>query len=284
MSCLTFAISFDKWHHVLSEVCRVLTVGGRLELIDDHFFFAYGKPSLSVSPSPSECSPPQLDIPIPSPRMSAVEPPPSIRATVVDGPRTPGGNDDSESELYESDNAGPFRRHRSDTHLSTQSPVPSSVGTASMIQSLYPDSWTESIASSRELESLFEHMLNVRYGIHLCPSEFLVEVTQQIFGHAREMETMHLTLAPPYESDLDASSRPDSLKNDLDPLLDSPGLILWPSTFLPMPQREVEAHALKHNKVLLSTKLALVEYALDISNEEDADDEGVKEALWEYEK
>jgi len=131
------------------------------------------------------------------------------------------------------------------------------------------------------------------------------------------VETMHLTLAtpdystdeqepPPEKSSMDknrssGSNAPDffdskmagsssassgsssSGQEDLNPLLHSPGLILWPSTFIPMPPAEVEAHSLKHNRVLLSCKAALSEYAAEISDENEVDDEGMMEAMWDYE-
>ncbi|KAJ7579696.1 hypothetical protein C8J56DRAFT_963357 [Mycena floridula] len=282
MSCLTFAISFDKWDSILKEVCRILTVGGRLELIDDHLFFAYGKPSLSDDG-------PKLDVSIPSPRIS------SLHGSTQDR----GKNPEHRYALYEDemiDNSLSQSTSYNRSSLFYQ-PDLSTPSTASMIMSAYAEPWAESAQSAKELESLFEHMLNMRYGIHLCPSEFVLDMMQRIFGHAREVETMHLTLASPDcaldELDPSAKSsvsrRPDtspraSLSEDaMNPLLQSPGLILWPSTFIAMPHAEVEAHSLKHNRVLLSCKSALIEYAGEITDDENFDEEGVMEALWDYE-
>lgn len=346
MSCLTYSISFDKWESVLKEVYRVLTVGGRLELIDDHIFFAYGKPPLSPSSSGGTASPPVLDIPIPSPRMSTF--------SSASGRFYRGKEDEAERAdlyaLYEEDaetetlsgvprasspgvqSMDTYNR-RGSSSFPPFAPIPSPMSptAASMIMSTYTDPWTESAAAARDLESLFEHMLNMKYGIHLCPSEFVLDMILRIFGHSREVETMHLTLAPPDQvgsngspderenlsssseegaavatrstsksppgratdrsvsaARVDQSSRSSSVSTSsyeaANPLLNSPGLVLWPSTFIPLPKNEVEAHALKHNRVLLSCKGALAEYAKEINEDEDWEDEGVMEALWDYEK
>jgi hypothetical protein len=45
-----------------------------------------------------------------------------------------------------------------------------------------------------------------------------------------------------------------------------PGLILWPSTFIPMPPPELEAHVSKHLRALLSCKSALIDYAGEVAD------------------
>ncbi|KAJ4477928.1 hypothetical protein C8R41DRAFT_922931 [Lentinula lateritia] len=47
---LSLAIPTERWNFVLSEIHRVLQVGGRLELIDDAFCFPYGKETVTPSP------------------------------------------------------------------------------------------------------------------------------------------------------------------------------------------------------------------------------------------
>jgi hypothetical protein len=43
-------------------------------------------------------------------------------------------------------------------------------------------------------------------------------------------------------------------------LIQSPGLLLWPSTFIPIPPAELEIHATKHACILLATEDLLVEH------------------------
>lgn len=165
--------------------------------------------------------------------------------------------------------------------------------------------------ASRELEMLFEQTMTLSFGIHLCPSEFMLDMLSQIFGHSREVTTIHLTIAPP-ESQLIAGTdaSPVDLKagastarsntnvsgspvlsagastadscDVYDLLKASPGLVMWPSTLIPLSHSELQAHALKHPRTLLSCKAALYEHAMESSDIETEDDM-FREAVWDYE-
>ena len=50
MANLVLCIPYDKWEFVLGQVLRVLTPGGRLELIDDQIYFPYGDAPKDLSP------------------------------------------------------------------------------------------------------------------------------------------------------------------------------------------------------------------------------------------
>ncbi|KAJ3987464.1 hypothetical protein F5890DRAFT_1551382 [Lentinula detonsa] len=306
MANLTYAISYDKWDHVLGEVCRVLTIGGRLELIDDHIFFPYGKPV----PSPST----------------------PISTTAIQRGNRPLSQEQDDFELYDmykvgADDDGDAsdtatlngNRNRAGPSSSSNARLPprpatttAATSTSVSVPNVEFQYWAEQRDSSQELESLFEHMMNFRFGIHLCPSEFIQEMLSQIFGHSREVRTMHLTIAHPDARPVPYTDTfPDDLKgqtwatqqpstrastsrasggphtgseghNERNPFELSPGLVLWPSTLLPMSHIELQAHALKHSRTLLSSKSALSEYAsetLDIDTEDDT----FLEAMWEYE-
>lgn len=224
ISCLTYAIPYENWEGVLRECGRVLSVGGRLEVVDDHVFFPYASPSTSLD---------DLD-----------------------------GDGDDTATLHSLDQRTQMRGKRTTAHM---------------------------------LESLFEEMHNLKYGIHLCPSQFLVEMMEGIFGHAREGAVWHLVLAPPRSvQDSKSSTTSDTethSSTDAGGMLrTSPGLVLWPSTFIPLPQKEVEAAALRHPRYLLGVGKALVEYAGSESDDGEGGVTGgeereraVREALWEYE-
>ncbi len=242
MAGLTYAISFERWEFVLKEACRVLTVGGRLEMIDDHIFFPYGRAPQAPHPY---------------------------------------GTIPEEGEDDPSDSATLSAGRRSTRH----GPTPSASTTVVPVD-LEADQWIDQAGAARELESLFEHMHNMKFGIHLCPTQFIVDMMEQVLGHANEIRTMHLTLAPPNPG-FEATGKEGHSASPTDegthPLLNAPGLILWPSTFIPMTGPEIELHALKHPRVLLSLKTSLVEYALEIADEDQVDEAAVKESLWEYE-
>ncbi|KAJ7691954.1 hypothetical protein B0H17DRAFT_1200801 [Mycena rosella] len=303
MSSLALCIPHEQWEFVLQQVWRVLAVGGRLELIDDHVFFPYGKPPLLTPsgppPSQSFANAPHLDMMIPSSDFSRMS-----LADVVN----PVLRDDTDSEIYNLYGVEEEGEEDDDPHSDADTigsgrrrgtPTPYSGGRSSSSLSGGPpdaEAWHEQAASARELEALFEHMMNVKFGIHLRPSEFVVEMLGRIFGRAQEVAAMHLTLAPPEPAVAEATQHPASLNGrsrgrvepaaglESDTLGHCPGLILWPSTFIPMPLPELETHASKHLRMLLSCRSALVEYASEIADrgEGEAQSEAAMEALWEY--
>ncbi|KAJ4491893.1 hypothetical protein C8J55DRAFT_556181 [Lentinula edodes] len=300
MANLTYAISYDKWEYVLGEVCRVLSIGGRLELIDDHIFFPYGKP-LS---SPSTLPPINSDAHRRN-RLSSQE---------RHGADLYGVGADDEGDASDTATLNGNRFAPSSPRNARSSPLgvttPATTSAFVSVPNVEFQYWAEQVDASQELEALFEQMMNFRFGIHLCPSEFIQEMLSQIFGHSREVRTMHLTTALhdvrpvtptntfPADSKEESSTAqrtrassshaPDNPDvepvdhNEPNPLGLSPGLVLWPSTPLPMSHTELQAHALKHSRILLSSKAALSDHAsetLDIDTEDDT----FMEAMWEYE-
>lgn len=331
MSNLALCISYEKWEFVLQEVRRVLMVGGRLEIIDDHIFFPYGKAPLPISPQ-SVMQAPTLNISIPSSAFSTFDLSEADQRA-LENMRAEGEcgemynlygvpEEDDNDDASDVATLGSVRRPRSDSRATLQPQGPSPPPDIPWSTSAETDAWNEQASAARELESLLEHMLNMKFGIHLRPSEFIVDLLTQVFGQARQLSTMHLTLAPlnpNHEVDIDEEDRgAESWATNADPvypqspagstaraagtfqhpsspglsrdeathsLAGCPGLMLWPSTFIPMPLAELESHASKHMKMLLSCKTALAEYAAEVADEDDDDqEEAVKEALWEYEK
>ncbi|KAF7966001.1 hypothetical protein HWV62_40505 [Athelia sp. TMB] len=66
----------------------------------------------------------------------------------------------------------------------------------------------------------------------------------------------------------------------------SPGLILWPATFIPMEASELEMHACKHMHALLGCKAALLDYIETIKDEQDQpymSREEFDDLIWDYE-
>jgi Methyltransferase domain len=137
---------------------------------------------------------------------------------------------------------------------------------------LSPEAWERSLSIS-DLDALFERMLLDAFDIYKDPSDIILPLMSKIFGQAQEVETMNLVLAPP-----DSSGR--------FPQHHCPGLILWPSTFIPMDHTEVEIHASKHLRTLLSCKNFLAQHAIKIAELEGerVDEEFVSQALWKYER
>ncbi|KAJ7902560.1 hypothetical protein B0H14DRAFT_1140066 [Mycena olivaceomarginata] len=314
MASLALCIPHERWEFVLDQVWRVLAVGGRLEFVDDQVFFPYGKPP-QLSPAPNARPPsgvPTLDTMIPSTGFSRMS-----LADVVNPNAM--ADEDADSQVYdlygvEEEDEG---REGSDTdtlasgrRLETPTPhTRSSSRSSRSAASLHsmlggdPEAWHAQAAAARELEALFEHMMNTKFGIHLRPSDFVGEMLMRVFGGVKEMTALHLTLAPPEHGEgqqrpVSMGGRPGSGRFERaqaagvagagagaeDTLGHCPGLILWPSTFIPMPPPELEAHVSKHLRALLSCKSALIDYAGEVADlgEGDAQSEAAMEALWEY--
>ena len=295
-------------------------IGGRLELIDDLIFFPYGKESTlldipdSASDSPVPSLAPRLDISIPSASFTTF----SIYDSETNNPGLGAAVDNEEArhfhELYgvEEEDAEDAETlsGRSEVHaLPDPSHNPRAPRQTRTNNSSSSDvnlrSWTRAHATSEDLEALFEHMLLHKFGINKNPSEFILGLMKEVFGHAQEINTMHLTLAPPKTmisdvsgsrgrqsssvvsaeaymlggSQFGRSSRRESMG-----LSQAPGLVLWPSTFIPMNQFQIEIHASKHLRMLLSCKKFLLEHAIEVTDDDEVDERAVLEALEEYER
>ncbi|KAF5384918.1 hypothetical protein D9615_001123 [Tricholomella constricta] len=211
MANLSLCIPYDKWEMVLAEVHRVLTVDGRLELIDDQIFFPYAPPPAPrpVSISFSTPKPPVLTRGISFFEMG------DEREMVGDD------NDDADSLRTEStfigdeDTSSSSHEHR--TRLSTSGPdahrnslerplspsraledskTPTSAATIKPRDTAQPSEWALDAAASRDMETVFQNMLHKKYGIHSRPSEFIVDIMQHVFGNGEKLKTYHLKLAP----------------------------------------------------------------------------------------
>jgi len=80
---------------------------------------------------------------------------------------------------------------------------------------------------------------------------------------------------------------PDHLCANSSPsMAQSPGLILWPSTFIPMEPLELEMHACKHMHVLLGCKAALSDFIQDVKGTDGRahiSQVELNDLTWEYE-
>jgi hypothetical protein len=86
--------------------------------------------------------------------------------------------------------------------------------------------------------------------------------------------------------DMDGKSTDRSRPSSSLPTTQSPGLILWPSTFIPIEPLELEMHACKHMHVLLGCKAALSDFIQEVKG---ADGQAhvsqgeLNDLTWEYE-
>lgn len=238
MANLSLAIPQDSWSFVLTEVRRVLTPGGRLELIDDQIMFPYADiptPARPASPSASSLSSLSTFRPVsPSVSLSTLRMPSAIssESTLHPAPRTRQRTSsipseysvasfidfeaDAESDAETEPEVEPEPENEDDFYdtESLSTPVEdrrSSLGTPSLVDDASisssstssPAEWHHHAENAKGLETIFESMLLNRYGIEMRPQDFIDVALAHVFGqeHTDEMKNMHLALAPPeYQS------------------------------------------------------------------------------------
>ncbi|KAF8899220.1 hypothetical protein BD779DRAFT_68171 [Infundibulicybe gibba] len=397
MANLTLCIPYGKWNFVLSEVQRVLTIGGRLELIDDQIFFPYGPPPDTFASTSSSGAAAATIVPGSSyldldddedDYEGSTEGEDNDEASLnTVSTLISDGNTSSSSLSYEKlkqtliaqidETASqlPSPPLSSSIQLSLDDPETPTLADSAL--SPRSSSWEDRVSMSRDVEKVFEDMLNQKFGIHPRPSEFLLDTMNVVFGNgnATKMKSMHLKLAPrdeyvsvpvsggpgtELETDpaipggrkpwitiewekkghkLDRRSKPDSSEHLVEEpivtsthiperispkaagrlgisyttIVESPskpnrsrpasissiisrppsspppqpqGLILWPSTFIPLSSSELEMHACKHVHALLGCKPALAEYVQSHTDEEGTrlvSDDEFEESIWQYE-
>ena len=204
MANLTLCIPYDKWEFVLSEVHRVLTIDGRLELIDDQIFFPYG-------PSPAMPTPMQID-------KEASLFGEDDEDTLKDDSTGEGDSMETDSTLIsEPDFSSSHDQPKQTTVLELRDnnflrpPLPKLLMPLTPIDhdtredpiaTPYPPmtipsaSWSLQAAASRDMETVFQNMLNHKFGIHTRPSDFVVDMMKDVFGNGRKLKSFHLKLAP----------------------------------------------------------------------------------------
>jgi hypothetical protein len=207
MANLSLCIPYEKWNFVLSEVQRVLTIGGRLELIDDQIFFPYGQappmPAASTSLLTSSESSTWFD---------------DDEDTLADDSTGDGHSMETEStfisdaDLSSSSHDKPKRNFVSilrDTPLPNP-PIPLSSNDpdtlpAGVIATTDPpptarpspsSPWSTGVDASRDMETIFQNMLNHKFRIHTRPCDVVINVMKHVFGNGRKLRSFHLKLAP----------------------------------------------------------------------------------------
>ncbi|THU94557.1 hypothetical protein K435DRAFT_156607 [Dendrothele bispora CBS 962.96] len=236
---LTYAIPYDKWDSLPREISRVLTAGGRLEVVDDHVFFAHAR-----NPNPGGEHGTHK-------RQRPVSGSGTVMSSETDGDNgsfyfrhslTPSQYSAFSLSGLESGSTSDPPSHSSPTQA-TATAVSSTLASAARpsdpdssdkshnyqryLEALYHhrnlnQAWKNHQMTGQSLESLFEHLMNMKYGIHLCPSEFLEGAISRGLGYATELGTWHFVLMKPSplrveteaEGDLDESESAGTLVSE----------------------------------------------------------------------
>ena len=386
MANLVLCIPYEKWDCILKEVRRVLTVNGKLEVIDDQILFPYGiAPKQPWSRGMSDL----FDDAYFEYDTETLLGSGSDTGSTLNTNSEPSYSS-CEDQIFDSPTLHPMASYQpSPTGLS---PCHSSGSSLDDLESRYI-SWHSQATASRELESIFEVMLQQKYQISPRPSDFIINQMSAVFGSeaAGITKSYHIKLAPidsadagsgqykadgeetkriavELEKNLKKKERKKLTKSTKDPLtfnadssvasggsgtssgrssfedldsfsafspsppsqldqtqsilsakaagrlgisysdlaaatiasthqqtgaspsltspLQSPGLIVWPSTFIPLSPVEVEMHANKYVHTLLGCKPALAEFVAQFKDEDGTrfvDDDEFHEIMWKYE-
>ena len=167
MANLTLCIPISRWKFVLSEVRRVLRVGGRLEVIDDDLFFP------TVLPRPSRDAPPS--------------PPRRGRQRTASA---------SECISRSLPSSSPISRNFSGKALPD---IPSPLRSPSKRHKRTPSDveYSTNSAIAAHVESAFERMLSEKFSVSPHPHVFLDHVLRDVFGGDCTRQTQNLELAVP---------------------------------------------------------------------------------------
>jgi len=345
---------------VISEVDRVLRVGGRVETIDDQLLYTYGK----------EPKPPRRQ------RQSSEPGTPDVRRSLGSGFF---GDSDDEYSDYENgynekppshkSSFGPVSISRSsssssDDHGVLREPVHSPLSPLSSsppLDTTSETSWIDEREAAADMETMFEVMANNHLNMSSTPHRLFVRALDDVYGsgNSGQLKSFHLKIAPielapsqdeaetrkrnwrgkmvekkskikdiiaeetiptsvvpgtisakaagrlgisPSElSNMPFAEKPTSRQGSTPSLSSSvststvsltatvqqsPGLLIWPNTFIPMPADELEMHVCRHIHTLLSCKSALLDYLSglrDESGEPYLTKQEISDRLWDYE-
>jgi hypothetical protein len=191
MANLVLCIPYEKWEYVLKEVRRVLSVNGKIELIDDQILFPYG--SAPKHPSWSRDMSDAFDD-------AYFDDKETLQGSESDtgsnlNANSELSNSSCEDQIFDSPTLRPIASYQPPTPRGSSSCQSS--GSALDAESRCI-SWHNQATASRELESIFEIMLKQRYKIIPRPSDFILDRMKSVFGNdaAGKTKSFHIKLAP----------------------------------------------------------------------------------------
>ena len=191
MANLVLCIPYEKWDYILKEVRRVLSINGKLELIDDQILFPYG-----IAPKQPSWYRDMSDAYDDGYFDDDKE---TLQGSESDTGSLNANSDPSnsscEDQIFDSPTLRPIASYQPSTPTGS-SPCQSSASPLDA-ESRYI-SWHNQATASRELESIFEIMLKQKYKIFPLPSDFILSRMKFVFGSeaAGKTKSFHIKLAP----------------------------------------------------------------------------------------
>lgn len=204
MTNLVFCVPHKYWHSLLSEVKRILSSNGRLEIIDDQLYFPYGEPPTDPEPSSNRSSSSYDEFEDNETLQGEDSADSECTLISEEGSNRSSFEDKQTSQLSESTTV------RTITGYLPKTPEYAAVHAPAVFKSDPPltydpefgeskqEGWRRKAFHARDLETVFEKMLEKDYGISPRPSEFVVDMLKSVFGKraAGKTKSFQVKLAP----------------------------------------------------------------------------------------
>jgi len=209
MANLVYCIPHKYWESLLAEIRRILTSNGRLEIIDDQLVFPYGKPLIDPQPPSNRSSSPYntADESEDTETLHGEDSADTEATLISEGGSDPSSFEDKQaqiSQLSESTTVRPLTAYLPKTpeYAAPREPAVFDGKPPSIYDPEFGESkqegWRRKAFNTRDLETVFERMLEKDYGISPRPSEFIMEMLRNVFGKRTTGKTksFHIKLAP----------------------------------------------------------------------------------------
>lgn len=217
MANLVFCIPHKHWHSLLSEVRRILTTNGRLEIIDDQLYFPYGETPTDPKPSSNRSSSSYDEFE--DTETLQGEDSADSESTLIseEGSNRSSFEDKQTSQLSESVTVRKLTAYLPKTpeYATVREPAVFKRDPPSTYDPEFGESkqegWRRKAFDARDLETVFEKMLQKDYGIAPRPSAFVVDMLKSVFGKraAGKTKSFQIKLAP-----VDSPIGPDAWKEE----------------------------------------------------------------------
>jgi len=178
MANLNIAIPHDRWSLIITEVRRVLKMGGQLEIIDDEIFFPYG-----TTPAVTSSASQRLQDSLTSGTRHCCSDITETDSSISS--RTLRGNEVDESDYTFADEVVT----KLESHLAVAGSQRRSVA--------YFQQWMTNWQTAQDVEETFTGMLRKRF-VHPSPKDFLPDLLKCTFGsgNVSTTQTYNISLLP----------------------------------------------------------------------------------------
>ncbi len=187
MANLTLAIPYERWSDLLVDIKRVLKPGGRLELLDDQLFF------------------PEVQYPYETVDDTGI---PRLSSSTFNGGRMDKVDDIRRLGLFRSQSLK-ARPTVLDGDVFCDTPMTASPPRRPPTTGPLAD-FESKARAARNMEKIFENMLQEKYQVHTRPHRFLKTLLERVFGSGNTRKIKSIQVAAPTH-DVELLPEPNTL-------------------------------------------------------------------------